>query len=99
VRFYDFQQHGARGIDADSYSVGTRRKSVIGRAQIDRCRDILASDSATNFEMRMVAEVQLYWILYENCCLGDVDLPKAQSALQQWRQTWKLVLGLCETSD
>ncbi|EXJ60252.1 hypothetical protein A1O7_04404 [Cladophialophora yegresii CBS 114405] len=74
------------------YSVGTRRKSVIGRGQVDRCRDILASDSATNFEMRMVAEIQLYWILYENCCLGDVDLPKAQSALQQWRQTWKLVL-------
>jgi hypothetical protein len=47
----------------------------------------------------MVAEVQLYWILYENCCLGDVDLPKAQSALQQWRQTWKIVLGLYETSD
>ncbi|ETI24918.1 hypothetical protein G647_04288 [Cladophialophora carrionii CBS 160.54] len=74
------------------YSVGTRRKSVIGRGQIDRCRDILASDSATNFELRMVAEVQLYWILYEHCCLGNVDLPKAQSALQQWRQTWKLVL-------
>ncbi|EXJ73626.1 uncharacterized protein A1O5_03388 [Cladophialophora psammophila CBS 110553] len=74
------------------YSVGTRRKSMIGRAQVDRCRDILASDHATNFEARMVAEVCLYWILYENCCLADVDLPKAQSALHQWRQDWKIVL-------
>ncbi|KIW27999.1 uncharacterized protein PV07_07691 [Cladophialophora immunda] len=74
------------------YSVGTRRKSMVGRAQVDRCRDILASDHATNFEARMVAEVTLYWILYENCCLTEVDLPKAQSALHQWRQNWKFVL-------
>jgi hypothetical protein len=41
----------------------------------------------------MVAEVLLYWILYENCCQADVDLPKAQSALHAWRQEWKFVLG------
>ncbi|KAJ9603553.1 hypothetical protein H2200_011739 [Cladophialophora chaetospira] len=52
----------------------------------------MASEQATNFEMRMVAEVNLYWILYENCCLTEVDLSKAQSALNEWKQTWKLVL-------
>jgi hypothetical protein len=75
------------------YSVGTRRRSMIGHVQVEKCRHILASDNATNFETRMVAEIQLYWVLYENCCLGPVDLPKAQSALSKWRQSWKSVLG------
>jgi hypothetical protein len=42
----------------------------------------------------MVAEVCLYWILYENCGLsgGDVDLPKAQASLHAWKQEWNFVL-------
>jgi len=66
---------------------------MIGRLQVDSCSQILGSDQVTNFEVRMVAEVNLYWILYEQCCTADVDLPKAQSSLHSWKQDWKLVLG------
>lgn len=42
------------------YCVGTRRRAVIERKDIDRCRLILGSENATNFETRMVAEAFLY---------------------------------------
>jgi hypothetical protein len=79
--------------DDGSYSVGTRRKAMIDRSQVDRCHKVLDSEHATNFESRMVAEVNLYWILYENCCSSQVDLPKTQSALHAWKREWKSVLG------
>ena len=41
----------------------------------------------------MVAEVMLYWIIYESCSNVQVDLPKTQSALREWRQEWKFLFG------
>ncbi|OCL12435.1 hypothetical protein AOQ84DRAFT_285221 [Glonium stellatum] len=71
------------------YCVGTRRKSLIDRDQVNRCRDVLDSDHATNYESRMVAEVNLYWIIYESCSVIPVDLPKTQAVLHTWREEWK----------
>ncbi|KAF1982712.1 hypothetical protein K402DRAFT_188614 [Aulographum hederae CBS 113979] len=73
------------------YCVGTRRPSVLNRVQIDQCKRALSFDSTTNFETRMVAELNLYWILYESLSFS-VDLPKSQAALQSWKQDWKHVL-------
>lgn len=41
----------------------------------------------------MVAEVMLYWIIYESCSTAQVDLPKTQTALHEWRQEWKFLFG------
>jgi hypothetical protein len=41
----------------------------------------------------MVAEINLYWIIYEQCTSSQVDLPKAQTALFQWKKDWNFVLG------
>lgn len=54
---------------------------------------MLDSDHATNFETRMVAEVNLYWIIYESCSKLAVDLPKTQSALNDWRHEWNFLFG------
>lgn len=72
------------------YCVGTRRKAVLDRSDIDRCRRILGSDHATNFETRMVAEVFLYWIIYQSCN-AHVDLPESQNALQAWKSEWQFL--------
>ncbi|KJK67283.1 hypothetical protein P875_00117325 [Aspergillus parasiticus SU-1] len=45
------------------YCVGTSRKSMIHASQIPKCRAIVGSDHATNYELRMVAEIHLYWTL------------------------------------
>lgn len=74
------------------YCVGTRRKAVLDRDDIERCRIILDSDHATNFESRMVAEVFLYWIIYESCN-SPRDLPQTQSALQTWKSEWQFLLN------
>jgi hypothetical protein len=41
----------------------------------------------------MVAEIDLYWIIYESCAALPVDLPKTQAALHEWRQEWKFLFG------
>jgi hypothetical protein len=73
--------------------MGTKRRSMIDADQVARCRMILESDYITNFETRMVAEINLYWYMYEHCSGSRVDLLKAQSALYTWKQEWKFVLG------
>ncbi|KAH7408203.1 hypothetical protein DE146DRAFT_364745 [Phaeosphaeria sp. MPI-PUGE-AT-0046c] len=72
------------------YSVGARRRSVIEQKDINRCRLILGSENATNFETRMVAEIFLYWVLYESSN-APVNLPKTQAALQAWKSEWQYV--------
>ena len=62
--------------------------------QIERCRAIIASDHAINFEVRMVAEIHLYWTVYEHLIHESVDLLKSVAALQTWRRKWEFVLGI-----
>lgn len=81
-----------------SYCVGTRRRSILDAQQIKKCREILDSDHATNFETRMVAEVNLYWIIYTYCSKMPVDLPKSQEALHEWKQEWKFLFGMIALS-
>ena len=42
----------------------------------------------------MVAEVNLYWIIYTHCSKVPVDLPKTQDALHEWKQQWKFLFGM-----
>lgn len=75
------------------YCVGTSRRSMLQAWQIERCRVILTSDHAINFEVRMVAEIYLYWTVYEHLIEESVDLVKSVTALQTWRKKWEFVLG------
>ncbi|KAL4894720.1 hypothetical protein BDV59DRAFT_200532 [Aspergillus ambiguus] len=65
---------------------------MLQEAQIARCRSIVGSDHATNYELRMVAEVYLYWTVYENSAGKSIDLLKAAADLQSWRREWQFVL-------
>jgi hypothetical protein len=67
---------------------------MIGPARIERCRMILEFDSVTNFQTRMVAEIHLYWCMYENCTVAFVDLTKAQNALKVWKEEWQFLMGM-----
>jgi hypothetical protein len=57
-----------------------------------RCRAIVGSDRATNYELRMVAEIYLYRTVYEHLA-GPVDIPQSMLALQAWSKEWQFVLG------
>lgn len=76
------------------YCVGTSRVSMLQEAQIARCRSIVESDRATNYELRMVAEVFLYWAVYVNTTERTIDLLKSVADLQSWRKEWQFVLGM-----
>lgn len=74
------------------YCVGTSRRSMLQDWQIERCRTIMNADHATNFELRMVAEIHLYWTVYEHLMGESVDLLKSVAALQAWRRRWEFVI-------
>ncbi|KAF4767193.1 hypothetical protein N7455_011444 [Penicillium solitum] len=74
------------------YCVGTSRRSMLQPWQIERCRAIISSDHAINFEVRMVAEIYLYWTVYEHLIQESVDLLNSVAALQDWRRKWEFVL-------
>ncbi|OQE21752.1 hypothetical protein PENSTE_c011G06865 [Penicillium steckii] len=74
------------------YCVGTNHRSMLQPWQIERTRLILDSDQATNFEVRMVAEIHLYWTLYRHLIEAPTDLLKSMADLQTWRREWEFLL-------
>lgn len=70
-----------------------RRHAIISQAEIDRCLRFLEADNVNNYETRMVAEVQLYWVIYQQCCVGRVDLLGVIRALQLWQHKWISLFG------
>ncbi|KAI8711952.1 hypothetical protein NCS52_01460300 [Fusarium sp. LHS14.1] len=70
------------------YCVGTRRHSLLNQTQIDRCLELVKFDGITNYESRMVAEVELYWIIYNKCGRPQIDLEDTKLALQSWQGEW-----------
>ncbi|KAM0206349.1 hypothetical protein ACHAPQ_010280 [Fusarium lateritium] len=70
------------------YCVATRRRSLLDQGQVDRCVGFFNSNKISNYEARMVAEVQLYWVIYSQCGAALIDLSSAKVALQAWQQDW-----------
>lgn len=66
---------------------------MLNKKQIDCCSRLVKSARANNYEERMVAEVNLYWIIYEKCCATSVDLVTTKLALQSWQQEWSILFG------
>lgn len=65
-----------------------RRNALIARKDLEKGRQVAMMEHISNFEIRMVAEMYLYWTVYEHCVANVVDLPKAQTALKTWREEW-----------
>lgn len=70
-----------------------RRNSIIRRADVEPIRRLIATESLSNYDTRMIAELNLYWIIYEHYVPASafpagIDLPKAQDALAAWRREW-----------
>ncbi|KAJ6007259.1 hypothetical protein N7540_011235 [Penicillium herquei] len=59
------------------YCVGTRRQAMLNQKHIDACQEVFEHGSLTNYEARMVAEVKLYWVIYEKCCPQNQE-PRSQ---------------------
>ncbi|QPH03834.1 hypothetical protein C2857_000214 [Epichloe festucae Fl1] len=64
------------------------QQAMLNQSQIDRCLRFVKADDVDNYETRMVAEVQLHWIIYQKCCAQDVDFPETSRALQAWQRKW-----------
>ncbi|PYH49022.1 uncharacterized protein BP01DRAFT_353340 [Aspergillus saccharolyticus JOP 1030-1] len=77
------------------YCVGTRRQALLTEVDIERCARIMRTDSITNYEARMIAEIKLYWIIYRKCCGSHWDLEPAKSALANWQQEFRTLFCRC----
>lgn len=68
---------------------------MLTKAQIDTNGRLMACFSGrklSNFEQRMIAEVELYWIIYENTS-GVHGRQHTRNALVIWKVRWQDLLG------
>ncbi|KPI35775.1 putative transcriptional regulatory protein [Cyphellophora attinorum] len=73
------------------YCIGMQRKPAIAYTQIKqhvRLFDKIQSSLRTNFEERMLAEIELYWIIYDQSSSRTTDRREAERTLQNWRKEW-----------
>lgn len=67
------------------YCVGTRRVSVLDSSLVATCSKLQdRTKELGNFETRMIAEVKLYFITYQQC-LGHTDRTKTEQQLTNWK--------------
>ncbi|SPN98645.1 related to nicotinamide mononucleotide permease [Cephalotrichum gorgonifer] len=84
-------EKGSRDVE-EQYCVGTRRRTILQEQHIKNCRrplDRVDSASMSNFEMRMVAEVHLYWTIYQQSNNTPINRPDTELALRTWRAEWE----------
>ncbi|RMY79249.1 hypothetical protein D0862_13212 [Hortaea werneckii] len=65
--------------------ISTRRTAVVTSSDIELSRQLLNSGSSSKFETCKVAELALYWILYEHRINGTLH---GRSALHHWKLKW-----------
>ncbi|KAI7247292.1 hypothetical protein KC352_g13804 [Hortaea werneckii] len=63
--------------------ISTRRTAVVTSSDIEMARPLLTFGN--NFETRVVAELALYWILYEHRINGTL---RTRGALHDWKRQW-----------
>ncbi|KAJ5618755.1 hypothetical protein N7510_002739 [Penicillium lagena] len=72
----------------DAWFLWNHLCAILTQAHVDRCHLLVESGNLRNYEARMVAEVKLYWVIYEKCCGLRVNLSDAKLALQNWKKQW-----------
>ncbi|THZ31009.1 hypothetical protein D6C91_00942 [Aureobasidium pullulans] len=68
-----------------------RRKAMINAAHIRQARLVTSMPSTSNFELRMAAELCLYWTIYGELDTEPLDLEHAQMAIQSWKSEWNFL--------
>lgn len=71
---------------------------MLSKAQIDASGGLterVHPDQMSNFEQRMVAEVKLYWIIYEHTSNTN-GRQQTETALNAWRRDWQPLFGMFE---
>ncbi|CEJ94354.1 hypothetical protein VHEMI09892 [[Torrubiella] hemipterigena] len=70
--------------------VSTQRKTMLTERHISLCKVPSDVKPSNNYEMRMVAEVQLYWINYQHCCSRTLsNIHQIDRHLELWQRDWK----------
>jgi hypothetical protein len=68
-----------------------QRKPAIAYSQIKQHVGLfekIEGNLRTNFEERMLAEIELYWIIYDQSSSRTTDRRAAERTLQTWRKEW-----------
>jgi len=69
--------------------------AILDDTKINACSMLLeryGRSRLSNFEVRMVAEVRLYWIIYKHY-MGISDKSATDTGLSLWKQEWIDLFG------
>ncbi|GAB7335704.1 hypothetical protein MBLNU13_g08007t3 [Cladosporium sp. NU13] len=67
------------------HCVGTRRPAAVSQKQIQHLVRSADHNKLSNFEMRMVAEVKLYWLIYQMSSASSIGVSSTDHRLVAWR--------------
>lgn len=72
--------------------VMTGRMCILDQIRIDQCRKTLDIAASTNFDGRMVAEINFQLIIY-TFLEGNQSLPEVEEELRLWHNDWGYLFG------
>ena len=88
IEFSNFCSHKS------SHCVGTRRPAALSQKQIQHLVRPIGRNKLSNFEMRMVAEVELYWLIYQMSSASPNGVSRTDHRLIAWRDEHTHLFGM-----
>ncbi|KAG9959342.1 MFS general substrate transporter, partial [Aureobasidium melanogenum] len=70
-----------------------RRKAMINAAHIKQAQLITRVAQSSNFEIRMAAELCLYWTIHQELEMETPDLSRSRDVLRSWKNDWEFLFA------
>ncbi|KAG9708926.1 MFS general substrate transporter, partial [Aureobasidium melanogenum] len=70
-----------------------RRKAMISAAHIKQAQLITRVAQSSNFEIRMAAELCLYWTIHQELEMETPDLSRSRDVLRLWKNDWEFLFA------
>ena len=81
-------------LQVSSHCVGTRRPAALSQRQIQHLVCSTDRKKLSNFETRMIAEVKLYWLIYQISSASPNGFSRADHRLVEWRDEHVQLFGM-----
>lgn len=76
-----------------SHCVGTKRPAALSQKQIQHIVRSTDYNKLSNFEGRMVAEVKLYWLVYQMSSAPPISISRTDRLLDEWAEEHAALFG------
>jgi hypothetical protein len=80
-------------LHESSHCVGTRRPAALSQKQLQHLMRSSEHRKFSNFESRMIAEVKLYWVIYQMTSASPTGISRTNHELLEWQNENAALFG------